>query len=146
MSQFLARASFNKLWRVAGKPVANLIAPVSSWLLPAGVSYNPNHDYFVNASRQRVQVSWATQPYTAMRFIPDKGHTDIALTVPGQTLVSLTDILVLWTEDLAAAVPYAWGVSIGSNLFVIHQVTNVPFGAQYPATMKLSLQEKNASP
>lgn len=113
--------------------------------MPAGVSYNANQDYFVNAARQMVSVAWEDQPYTEVHIVPGKGRTDIALDIPGQTLVSLRDILILWSATLETTCKTAWGVSVDGGLYTIRQMVNGPFGAQTPVTIRLSLEERNSA-
>ena len=144
MQRFSHKAAFRKAWKLAGRPVANIISPVSAWTMPSGVFYDANHDYFIDDQRRRVPVGWVGQPYVEIEFIPADGHTDFALDIPGKTAINLIDILALWTDSIEATVRACWGVSIGPRLYTVRQWDTVPFGAQNPISVKLSLEERNA--
>lgn len=138
---YLPKQAFRALWRAAGKPQAKLIGPVSGWTLPSGVTYNAHFDQFVDESKAKVSVSWATQPGTTIPIVPDKASHAIVLAIPGVTTTSTTPVITLWAGDVETAIKTCWGVSMGSRLYRVSSWTPVPEGVPEPSTILLQLQE-----
>jgi hypothetical protein len=135
--------SFDHLWRAAGRPIAKIVQPVANWTLPSGVTYNARQDNFVNPMRALVQVPWAEQPALSVRFVPLRGHSDLAMTLAGVTQINMTDIAVQWSAEVEAALRVAWGIGIGSKVYSVHRLETQPFGAALPISIKLILSERN---
>lgn len=133
------RKGFLALWRISGKPMIKIVSPISQWTLPDGVTYASSRDAFVNGAGQKATVDWQIQPYTDCKVISAENSNEVILDIGGNKTINTTNLILLWSPEIEAAIKVTWGVVIGDKLCTVREWEANPQGAKEPSTIKLSL-------
>lgn len=138
-----ARTTFDKVWRMMGRPVLNIVRPIEEWQLPDGVTYSRHYDQFVDASNNPVSVPWQAQPALESPFLTQRAPRDVSLRQLGQTTVHETTVVLPWSSETQAVIDHAWGVEIDAHLYRVGTWECQPAGVATPASIVVQLVEEN---
>ena len=137
----LAKVAFKKLWRLSGQPQLRLIKPLANWTVAAGLTYNPKRDQFLNVSNVAVAVDWSNQPCLEVDFLPKPQQNEVDLGIPGVMTLAKTNVTLLWTTAIEAALKVAWGVVISDKLYRVDRWQLIPLGVPTPNSIDVELVE-----
>jgi hypothetical protein len=123
---------FQEAWIVAGKPKARVYPPIDTWTLPAGVSYNPFNNTFVDEDDVEVTVDpdtaavdGAGEPtWVDHKYVPGDTQKFPNIGPAGHPVNWDAEIYVELKNETSFR--ESWGVNLPSGIYTIERILRRP--------------------